>query len=376
MKGNLERLRHLARTGLHQAGTVVSRMPETLNTAWKQAPATARRAWISHRDAWARTFAETGLKPLPTGMGGNLVAIGIVASLMSVSLVYGDFYERGIADARLIPSGEHPSQQQDLPAPEAAEPAPVPETATPDTPAAEPAPSAGPALPQQGEAFVDRFDGGELDQERWFVSDGWSNGDWMDNDWRASQITLGDHGMTMTMEKGPAGSNKPLASAEMKVKQHFRYGYFEVNMRVPKGSGLVTGVFTYAGQDGKVRPHEIDIEILGRDTRFLEATIHENGKPTHKKIRLPFDAADGFHTYGFDWQPDAVRWYADGKLVHEERGAVVSRLRRTQEFIIDFWASSQLKEWVGPLNRGNAPWKLDIACTAYAPTYSGRELCR
>jgi hypothetical protein len=114
----------------------------------------------------------------------------------------------------------------------------------------------------------------------------------------------------------------------MKVRR-FWHGYFEINMRVPSGPGIVTGVFSYAGQDGAERSHEIDIEILGRHTNMLEATIHENGKPTHKRIRLPFDAADGFPP-GFDWQPDAIRWYADGKLIHEERGPVVARMRRPQ----------------------------------------------
>ena len=330
-----------------------------------------KHGWISFRDSWTKQDWMAGIKPLPPGMAGNLTAIAIVTGLVVTSLVYGDYHERRIAEARMIPSGEHPSQQQSAPTPE---PVPVPEPVTPAEPEAAPAPSAGPKLPQMGEAFVDRFDGDQLDS-RWYVSDGWSNGDWMDNDWRASQITLGEHGATMTMEHGPEGHPKPLASAEMKVHQDFRYGYFEIRMRVPRGPGIVTGVFTYAGQDGKVRPHEIDIEILGRHTNMLEATIHENGKPTHKRIRLPFDAADGFHTYGFDWQPDAIRWYADGKMIHEERGPVVARMTRPQQFIIDLWATKALKEWVGPLNMANAPWKLDIACTAYNPTYTGKPIC-
>ena len=342
---------------------------------WTKASQTTRKGmkdgWISFRDSWTKQDWMAGIKPLPPGMAGNLAAIAIVTGLVVTSLVYGDYHQRRIAEARLIPSGEHPSQQQPAPTPE---PAPVPEPVTPAEPNAAPAPAAGPKLPQMGEAFIDRFDGDELDG-RWYVSDGWSNGDWMDNDWRASQISLAEHGLTMTMDHGPEGSPKPLASAEMKVQQDFRYGYFEINMRVPSGPGIVTGVFSYAGQDGAVRPHEIDIEILGRHTNMLEATIHENGKPTHKRIRLPFDAADGFHTYGFDWQPDAIRWYADGKLIHEERGPVVARMRRPQQFIIDLWATKALKEWVGPLNLSKAPWKLDIACVAYAPTYANKSLC-
>ena len=31
---------------------------------------------------------------------------------------------------------------------------------------------------------------------------------------------------------------------------------------------------------------------------------------------LGFDASQGFHTYGFDWQPDKITWYVDGKAVY------------------------------------------------------------
>ena len=62
-------------------------------------------------------------------------------------------------------------------------------------------------------------------------------------------------------------------------------------------------------------------------------------------------------------------------MIHEERGPVVARMTRPQQFIIDLWATKALKEWVGPLNMANAPWKLDIACTAYNPTYTGKPIC-
>ena len=74
--------------------------------------------------------------------------------------------------------------------------------------------------------------------------------------------------------------------------------------------------------------------------------------------------------------PDAVRWYADGKLIHEEKGAVVRRLTRPQQFIVHFWASDPLKHWLGPLDVTRAPWKFDIACLAYSPSYSAETPCR
>jgi hypothetical protein len=213
--------------------------------------------------------------------------------------------DRQTIDDRAMASGELPSQRTSP-----LEPLPVPE------PEAAPAPAE--ILPQMGEAFVERFDGGV--DERWSVSDGWSNGGWMTNDWRRSSVEIVPGLMAILLQPGPEGSKYKLSSGELQSHDRHRYGYFEVRMKVPRGAGLVTGFFSYAGQDGRTRPNEIDIEILGRNTRVAELTIHENGEATSTKVTLPFDAADGFHVYGFDWQPGHVRWYIDGQLVHAETG--------------------------------------------------------
>jgi endo-1,3-1,4-beta-glycanase ExoK len=239
-----------------------------------------------------------------------------------------------------------------------------------------PPPAARPHAPvQMGEAFIDRFDRTALDEDRWFVSDGWSNGDWMENDWRRSQVSVTPAGLQLALGPGPAGSDKPLASAEIRTHAAFRYGYFEVRMRVPRDPGLVTGVFTYTGAEGGAKPNEIDIEILGRDTRRVEVTIHENGRPTSRRVALPFDAADGFHTYAIEWLPSVVRWYADGLRVHEQAGRAASSLTRPQQLILSPWASRQLRDWVGELDPSGGPWSLDIACVAYSPARPASPLC-
>jgi hypothetical protein len=161
----------------------------------RRPPGKAEDGWISFRDSWTKQDWMAGIKPLPPGMAGNLAAIAIVTGLVVTSLVYGDYHQRRIAEARLIPSGEHPSQQRPAPAPE---PAPVPEPVTPAEPNAPPPQRT--ETSQMGEAFIDRFDGDELDG-RWYVSDGWSNM----TGWTmtgASQISLAEHGLTMTMD-GP-----------------------------------------------------------------------------------------------------------------------------------------------------------------------------
>ena len=295
----------------------------------------------------------------------RIALLVIVAGLVIAAGGWFAFRAMSAAPAneqRAIAAREHRSQEETVaPLPEPEEEAPAP---------AAPAPGASSEPDVTGKPFIDRFDTPGL-SSRWFVSDGWSNGPWMANDWRASEVELTPQGLALHLREGRPGSRFELAGAEIRTLDFYRYGYFEIRMKVPRDPGVLIGVFTYADRAGKVRPNEIDIEILGRSTRVAELTIHENGRATHKKIALPFDSAEDFHTYGFDWQPEYVRWYIDGRLVHEETGTAARRLVRPQQFIVSVWATRELSAWAGKLDVSRAPWRMDVSCVAQAAAYSG-----
>ncbi len=236
-------------------------------------------------------------------------------------------------------------------------------------------PAARPAAMRIGEAgFIDSFR--ELDQEnRWNVSHGWSNGSWTSAEWRREQVRLTPAGLALTLAASPSGANKPFASGEISTVAEFRYGYFETRLRMPRGEGLVVGAFTFTRPGGQRTWNEIDIELLGRDTRRLELTYHEGGRTRNRIVTLPFDAAEGFHSYAFEWRPDAVRWYVDNRLVHEMRDPGVARLTRPQRFVVHLWNSEPLREWVGDIDGAEAPWTLMVSCVAQAAAYEGRSLC-
>jgi endo-1,3-1,4-beta-glycanase ExoK len=221
-------------------------------------------------------------------------------------------------------------------------------------------------------AFAETFP--TLDEERWRVADGWSNGEWTANHWREEQVQVVPHGIDIVLDAATDG-DKPYASGELQSDEEFRYGYFEARMRVPSGSGLVTGFFTYT-RDGHERTwEEIDIEILGRDTRSIQLTYFHRGRDHIVTRPLGFDAAAGFHTYAFEWMPDHLRWYVDGTLVHEERGGSDPLPRATQRLFLHLWNTETLTEWLGPIEPDEGPWRLSVSCIAYAPRYEGRPLC-
>jgi endo-1,3-1,4-beta-glycanase ExoK len=220
--------------------------------------------------------------------------------------------------------------------------------------------------------FVDTF--GRLEHARWRIADGWDNGDWTANNWRASQVRRTRPGVEITLARSWF-SDKRFASGELQSEKVFRYGYFEAQMRVPRGTGLVTGFFTFARPGGETSWNEIDIEILGRDTRHINFTTFSNGERNVVTMPLPFDAAEGEHTYGFEWRQDAIRWYIDGILFHELTSKDGPLPRSPQRLYLNLWNSETLTDWLGPIATQGGPWRLQVSCVAYSPDYSGAPLC-
>ncbi|MEQ1782144.1 MAG: family 16 glycosylhydrolase [Hyphomonadaceae bacterium] len=375
MKTSLDWLLGFVRSGLDRARAGLNRAQLLAVSAWRTGRDGAVAGWAKFQDEWAKKDWMAGIEPLPPGMAAGTAAVGMVTGLVLTSLVYGDYYQRRAMEDRMIVSGEHPSQQHDEPP--VTTPPPVETVPVPDTVESAPAPAA-PAAPAAdvsdlGAPFVERFDRTDI-ADRWFISDGWSNGSWMANDWRKQAVEAGNGMMSLNLKPGPKGSAYEMMGGEARTHNFMRYGYFEVRMRVPRGAGTVSGVFSYADRAKGVKPNEIDIEILGKNTRAAELTIHEGGRATSRIVTLPFDASEGFHTYGFDWQPTYVRWYIDGLLAHQETGSAARNLVRPQQLILNMWGSRELSAWTGRLDRKQGPWKLEFSCVAYARTYAA-SLC-
>ncbi len=229
------------------------------------------------------------------------------------------------------------------------------------------------ARPAGERDFIERFE--RLDDALWLVSDGWSNGDWMANDFRRDQVATGPDGLTITLAAA-RGGEKAYSSGEIRTTGRYRHGYFEIDMRAPAGAGLVSGFFTYTGAFFGDPHDEIDIEILGRNTREVTFTIFADDVQTSTVKPLGFDAADDFHLYAFEWTAEYVRWYVDGELEHEERAEDAPLPVTPQIYYLDLWSSETLTDWVGRIDPPGAPWTMHVACVAYAERYDGRTLCR
>lgn len=142
---------------------------------------------------------------------------------------------------------------------------------------------------------------------------------------------------------------------EWRSKDRFGYGLYQVRMKAIKNTGVVTSFFTYTGPTDGTKWDEIDIEFLGKDTTKVQFNYFTNGrgqKDEHVHLHnLGFDASQGFHTYGFDWQADHITWYVDGKAVH----TVTENLPSTPgKIMMNVWPGIGVDDWLDPYD-GKTP---------------------
>ena len=136
------------------------------------------------------------------------------------------------------------------------------------------------------------------------------------------------------------------------------YGRFEIRAKLPAGKGLWPAHWLYpqnrnwqmeylmsqAVAEGKERliPEErpwyseIDImEYLGHEPNTVYGTLHyytfDGTKETSSgKWIGNVDFSKDFHLYALEWEPDSIRWYIDGQLIH----ATTAGIPHTPHYLI------------------------------------------
>ncbi|MDE5771097.1 MAG: glycoside hydrolase family 16 protein [Ruminococcus sp.] len=184
-----------------------------------------------------------------------------------------------------------------------------------------------------------------------FASDGWTNGSCFDCGWYKQNTSFDGGVLNLTIDKDHSGKYN-YSGAEYRTQDFYQYGYYETSMQAIKNDGVVSSFFTYTGPTDNNPWDEIDIEILGKDTTKVQLNYYTNGVGNHEYMYdLGFDASEGFHTYGFDWQPDHITWYVDGKEVYKATSDIPSTAGK---IMMNVWPGITVDEWLNPFN-GKTP---------------------
>ena len=167
---------------------------------------------------------------------------------------------------------------------------------------------------------------------------------------------------------------KPYKAAEIYSKQTYKYGRYEMRMRVAKGSGVLSTFFTY--KNGSEQPgtfwEEIDIEIFGKNnaTQWQSNVIIGTNRPTTKTEgvhTMPYSLGDGYNTYVLEWTPNYIAWFINGTQVRRINGGqFVTSLTSPQDLRFNLWAAN-IAEWVGAFNPNILPVYQFVNYIEYKP---------
>ncbi|MBR6958256.1 MAG: family 16 glycosylhydrolase, partial [Erysipelotrichaceae bacterium] len=190
-----------------------------------------------------------------------------------------------------------------------------------------------------------------------FASDGWTNGKPFDCWWYKQNAVINGNHLELKIDKKYGNDSNPdwnpqYSGGEFRTNNFYGYGYYETSMKAIKNDGVVSSFFTYTGPSDNNPWDEIDVEVLGKDTTKVQFNYYTNGKGDHEYMYdLGFDASQGYHTYGFDWQPGKITWYVDGKKAYEATQNIPTT---PGKIMMNAWPGKTVDDWLKAFN-GKTP---------------------
>lgn len=193
--------------------------------------------------------------------------------------------------------------------------------------------------------WQDEFNGRKLDETKWNVLTRETSKHNELQYYIPEEVYLQNGKLILRSSKRDFGPQH-YTSGRLDTKDKFAvtYGRFEIRGKLPSGQGLWPAYWLYpqnrdwimeqamqeavaGGRESQIpefRPWytEIDImEFLGHEPKVFYGTLHYYTFKGEKKTssvtyNADFSFADDFHTYALEWEPEAIRWYIDDKLVH------------------------------------------------------------
>lgn len=199
--------------------------------------------------------------------------------------------------------------------------------------------------------FADYFSEDELNGDNWHVqnSEGLRKGGY----WDMGQCSVNNGYLTITTEykeDGKFGAGWYTCGISSRDNFEQKYGYFEINCKLPKGQGLWSAFWLTCPNASKVMgsgKYGAEIDIFespygfksGKDSWKVSSNIHYNGYDLETKYKnviisaLDNDPYENFNKYGVLWTEDEYIFYVNdvevartsfGGVSQEEEYMVIS----------------------------------------------------
>ncbi|HEY0713359.1 MAG TPA: family 16 glycosylhydrolase [Polyangia bacterium] len=143
-------------------------------------------------------------------------------------------------------------------------------------------------------------------------------------------------------------ATQPLRSGEFRSKyNNFRYGRYEVRLKPPTSNGNFISTMFIFRTPKVVFWREVDIEltasstslvgtnvVFGDDKRTYDATANSYMEPSGG---ANFNNQTDFHTYAFEWLPNKITWYVDGREVRSHAGPNPPLPEKSAKIMMNLW---------------------------------------
>ncbi|WP_256591077.1 MULTISPECIES: family 16 glycosylhydrolase [unclassified Pseudomonas] len=221
--------------------------------------------------------------------------------------------------------------------------------------------------------FTDEFNGTALDPKRWHVNDATGTDSlgrkpalFTPNN---ANVSNGHLNIIFRKETIPDKyvrlGYKDYTAAMVRTIERGEYGYYEARARPMNSAGSSAFWLAWTGLTDNAT--EIDIFEIGGKTkdakfdRLYNMNAHVWARPGNTEHiaegaswTSPWRLASDFHVYGFDWQPDTLRWYVDGVLVREAKN---SYWHFPMQIVFD---SEAMWDWFGVVDDADLPSTFSI----------------
>jgi beta-glucanase (GH16 family) len=173
--------------------------------------------------------------------------------------------------------------------------------------------------------WVDDFSGSTLDAARWTPRTDVK----MESSQRAGNLSVAGGHLAIRLRK-QEDRGKHYTGGGVISRERFQYGYYEARVKMHGGSGWHQSVWSmFAGAGDTTYPEQMRTEIDGMEFdsdvtwkghmglirwRGPKSSRSSTCTPGVYRGALGFDAAAGFHTYGYEWTEKNIRFYLDGDL--------------------------------------------------------------
>lgn len=196
-------------------------------------------------------------------------------------------------------------------------------------------------------------------------ADGWCNGSMFNVTWRKENVTFENNAMQLIIDKDAKVGTVPYSGGEYRSKDFYSYGRYEARMKPIKNDGVVSSFFTYTGPSDNNPWDEIDIEFLGKNTTIVQFNYFTNGQGNHEYVyELGFDASEDFHDYAFEWHPDKIVWFVDGKEVYSASENIPSTKGK---IMMNAWCGTGVDGWLNAFSDTGLPLKAEYEKISYTP---------